>query len=253
MNARGPVVIVTGAGGGIGTAVVRRFAEGGGSVVAADLDLSAAEAAISELPDSHRAMGVDVTDEQSVAKLVGSVIESEGSIDTVVHAAGILGDPDMFTTSVAEWDRVFDVNTRGTFLVLRSVAEEMKRGQGGCFVALASVAAKEARHDYVAYNASKAAVLNMVWSAALTLAPLGVRVNALCPGPVATPMWEQVAGDRGEPGSAVKERMGQIPLGRFATPADVAEAAFFLASPAGSYITGVSLDVAGGARLGMGS
>lgn len=254
MNNLPRVALVTGASGGIGAATAERLHASGALVVGCDL--SAPHAREPWLQDFRQ---LDVTDEPRVRDLVTNVRDEYGSIDVLVHAAGVLGDePDLLATPTAEFARVIGINATAAFSVLREVGLVMRAQRSGAIVAVASVAAKEARRAYVPYNASKAAVLNLCWSLALTLGPDNVSVNCVCPGPVNTAMWEQFAaraGGKDPEGNqrARQARAAQIPMGRFAEPEEVAETIAFLCAPTNRYLTGLSLDVAGGARLGMGS
>lgn len=161
-------------------------------------------------------------------------------------------------TSTAEFARIMDINATGTFTIVRETAQAMlDRGTKGSILLFSSVAAKEARRTYLAYNASKIAVLHIMWSMAQILGPSGISVNAITPGPVETSMWAQFASTAGaqadDAAKARAERAAQLPMGRFARPDEVTNAALFLTDRRNRYITGVSLDVAGGAHLGMGS
>jgi NAD(P)-dependent dehydrogenase (short-subunit alcohol dehydrogenase family) len=247
------IALVTGAAGAIGSAVARVLAEEGYEVVLTDIDGAGLESVASSFgrPD---VVVADVSKEDEVASLAAGMASRSGTLDLVVHCAGVLGPRDLLTATAEEWDGVFVSNARSSFLVIRETAELMKSTGGGCIIAVSSIAAKEARRDYIPYNASKAAVLNLMWSSALLLAPHGIRCHAVCPGPVDTPMWEQLAGESTlGPDTARARRQSQIPMGRFAAPDDVAAVVAFLASDAAAYLTGLTIDVAGGARLGMGT
>jgi NAD(P)-dependent dehydrogenase (short-subunit alcohol dehydrogenase family) len=249
----GAVAVVTGAAGGIGREIAARL--GAAGAVVAGCDRAAVSESLAGAAGVAEAHALDVTDPAAVRSVIARVGASRGRIDVLVNAAGVLGETaDPLATTAAEWDQVFAVNARGTFLTIQA-AEPFLRARGGSVVNLSSVAAKEARHTYLAYGASKAAVLQITWSMAALLAPHGIRVNAVCPGPVDTPMWTAVAEREGpEHASRIREqRRQEIPLGRFATPADVAHAVCLLVDPASDYLTGVALDVAGGARLGVGT
>jgi NAD(P)-dependent dehydrogenase (short-subunit alcohol dehydrogenase family) len=147
------------------------------------------------------------------------------------------------------------INSSGTFSMVRETARSMLgSGTAGAIVILSSVAAKEARRNYLPYNASKLAVLHIMWSFAQILGPDGISVNAVAPGPVNTAMWAQFAEDSGPDATANRvQRAAQLPMRRFAEPDEVARAILFLADPSNRYITGVTLDVAGGAHLGIGT
>lgn len=246
------IVFITGANGGIGSSMVSAYAEGGATVIASDRGGEKPEAAVAYYD-------LDVTDEEATAAAIADVIARFGRIDALVHAAGVLGEtPDPLKTSTAEFARIMTINATGTFTVVRETAQAMLDNEiRGTILLFSSVAAKEARRTYLPYNASKIAVLHIMWSMAQILGPSGISVNAITPGPVETNMWAQLAEASGNaPDSAARaraERAAQLPMQRFARPDEVASAALFLTDPRNRYITGVSLDVAGGAHLGIGS
>lgn len=242
------VTLVTGSSGGIGASVVAALQARGDVVVGAD------RAPLDE-QDIASFYEIDITDEQQTTDVVSQVIQKHGRIDVLVHAAGVLGGtPDPLVTTTDEFERVMRINATGTFTVTREVANIMRiTGTKGTILLLSSVAAKEARIDYLPYNASKIAVLHIMWSMAKILGPDGISVNAVNPGPVNTPLWAQLADQSGAAQAARDARAAQLPMQRFAEPAEVASAISFLTDPINRYITGVSLDVAGGAHLGMGS
>jgi Dehydrogenases with different specificities (related to short-chain alcohol dehydrogenases) len=246
------IVFVTGANGGIGSSMVSAYAEGGATVIAADRGGEKPEAAVAYFD-------LDVTDEQATAAAVADIIARYGRIDALVHAAGVLGEtPDPLKTSTSEFARIMTINATGTFTIVRETAQAMLDHQiKGTILLFSSVAAKEARRTYLPYNASKIAVLHIMWSMAQILGPSGISVNAITPGPVETNMWAQLAdasGDAADSASRARAvRAAQLPMQRFAQPDEIASAALFLTDPQNRYITGVSLDVAGGAHLGMGT
>ncbi|MFJ3024318.1 SDR family oxidoreductase [Streptomyces tendae] len=258
----GDVVEVTGAAAGTdpweedGTAALIRFSTGNTGVLVA----ARTAGAWGEKLDAYGQMRsaeviAPVTDEQQTAEVVRRITAEHGRIDVLVHAAGVLGGtPDPLATMTEEFERTMRINATGTFTITREVANLM-RGSGtkGTILLLSSVAAKEARIDYLPYNASKIAVLHIMWSMAKILGPDGISVNAVNPGPVNTPMWTLLADQSGSAQAARDARAAQLPMQRFAQPVEVANAIGFLTDRANRYITGVSLDVAGGAHLGMGS
>jgi NAD(P)-dependent dehydrogenase (short-subunit alcohol dehydrogenase family) len=161
-------------------------------------------------------------------------------------------------TSTTEFERVLSINLTGSFTIAREVANTMLRdGTQGTILLFSSVAAKEGRSTYLPYNASKVAVLHIVWSFAQMLGPSGITVNAVAPGPTDTNMWTQLADASGPDAEAALQaratRISQLPMRRFGRPEEIANAALFLTDPANHFITGVCLDVAGGGHLGMGS
>ena len=252
MSQQDQVVFVTGANGGIGSSMVSAYAESGATVIASDRGGEKPEAAVAYFD-------LDVTDERSTAAAVADIIARYGRIDALVHAAGVLGEtPDPLQTSTSEFARIMTINATGTFTIVRETAQAMLDHQiKGTILLFSSVAAKEARRTYLPYNASKIAVLHIMWSMAQILGPSGISVNAITPGPVETNMWAQLANASGDAADSATraraERAAQLPMQRFAQPDEVASAALFLTDPRNRYITGVSLDVAGGAHLGMGT
>ncbi len=242
------VILVTGSSGGIGAAVVAALTARGDVIVGADR----APLVRQEIAGFYE---LDVTDEQQTRDVLRQVVAEHGRIDGLVHSAGVLGGtPDPLVTSTEEFERIMRINATGTFTITREVANIMRdSGTKGTILLLSSVAAKEARVDYLPYNASKIAVLHIMWSMAKILGPAGISVNTVNPGPVNTPMWAQLADQSGTAQAAREARAAQLPMQRFAEPAEVASAISFLTDPMNRYITGVSLDVAGGAHLGMGS
>lgn len=249
----GRVVLVTGSSGGIGGHVVAAFLAQGDLVVGADRAAPKSDPGLSAFHE------LDITEEAQCVAVVAAVVERFGRIDVLVNAAGILGTTvDPLTTSTAEFERVMSINASGSFSMTREVANAMlASGTRGSILLISSVAAKEARRDYLPYNASKLAVLHLVWSFAELLGPSGISVNAVTPGPVETEMWAQKARDSGgDPGAAEAARAAraaQLPMRRFAQPEEVTNAIMFLTAEENRYITGTSLDVAGGAHLGMGT
>lgn len=242
------IALVTGSSGGIGAAVVAALQARGDIVVGADQSRRDGQ----DIAGFHE---LDITDEQQTRAVVRQVVAQNGRVDILVHAAGVLGGtPDPLLTTTSEFERIMRINASGTFTITREVANIMRdSGTKGTILLLSSVAAKEARIDYLPYNASKIAVLHIMWSMAKILGPNGISVNAVNPGPVNTPMWAQLADQAGSAQAARDARAAQLPMQRFAEPTEVASAISFLTDPANRYITGVSLDVAGGAHLGMGS
>jgi NAD(P)-dependent dehydrogenase (short-subunit alcohol dehydrogenase family) len=249
MSLKDHVVLVTGSSGGIGNAVIDALTAAGALIIGADRAPKDGQALADFFP-------LDVTSEQQCAAVVQDVTAKYGRIDVLIHAAGVLGTtPDIMETTTEEFESIMRINSTGTFSMVRETAQSMLgSGTAGAIVILSSVAAKEARRNYLPYNASKLAVLHIMWSFAELLGPNGISVNAIAPGPVNTPMWAQFAKDSGPDAAANRaRRAAQLPMRRFAEPDEVARAILFLADPDNRYITGVTLDVAGGAHLGMGT
>lgn len=251
----GRVALITGAQRGIGLACAEAYVANGARVALADLPGSRVEAARDGLVgDGHSVHTVDVSDEASVAALVQEVVQRQGRIDVLVHCAGTFSGGPLLDFRVEEWDRLFAVNARGTFLMLRHTARAMiESGRGGRIVAYASNLGRMARLDKSGYSASKAAVIHLVRCAALELARHEITVNAICPGSTDTEMLG-VHGDQAKIDAIVKGSIEQwrtgVPLGRLAEPEDQAALALFFATDAARYVTGQAWSVDGGQALG---
>jgi NAD(P)-dependent dehydrogenase (short-subunit alcohol dehydrogenase family) len=234
-------VLVTGAGGAIGRAVMAAFALAGASASGADLVAGTGVAA------------ADVTDEIAVAGAFSEAAHRAGPVTDVVHAAGTLATGCVADLEVASLRRILDANLVSGFLVAREAARLLPAG--GSITMIASQAGLRGGARWSAYAAAKAGVLRLAESLAQEVAPRGVRVNAVCPGNVATPMSEvaiaQIASGRDEPVEETRARyLAGIPLGRFAEPGEVASVCVFLASAMASYVTGTSIVVDGGELSG---
>ncbi|MBV9953066.1 MAG: glucose 1-dehydrogenase [Acidimicrobiia bacterium] len=239
----GRVVLVTGAARGQGRAIAERLVGAGASVIAGDV-LDAVDDLAVELGDRVHAAHLDVTDESSWERFVAAGIERFGGIDALVNNAGILRRVPIERETAAELERVWRVNTLGPFLGMQAVLPHLRARGGGTIVNTTSTASLGTHPGFGAYSASKAALRSLTKVAALELAAEGVRVNAVVPGPVLTPM---VVGDD-DPIAA--ERLAATPLGRAGLPADIAELVLFLVSDRSSFMTGAELVIDGGQTLG---
>lgn len=252
------VVIVTGAAQGIGEATARKFAEEGARLVLSDLTTEVVDAAadIARSFPSSAAIGItaDVTKPDACDGLVAAAIEHHGGLDVLVVAGAVLQKKGpLAQLAPEEWDRVMTMNAKGPFLLCRSAIPALPR-PGGAIVLLASFAGQVGQAEYSAYSASKGAVRMLTQSLALELAAEGITVNAIAPAYVESAMGRQalesVATKSGiSLDEAQAQRDSAIPLRRQATAREVADAMFFLASPAASYITGACLDINGGVIL----
>jgi NAD(P)-dependent dehydrogenase (short-subunit alcohol dehydrogenase family) len=243
----GLVALVTGAGGGIGAATVRRLHAEGARVIGSDVDVAAAEAA---LPVGERCRSVfhDVAAEQSWVDVLAQIERDHGGLDILVNNAGVYLIKPFTEITVEEWNRVMAVNVTGVFLGMKHAAPMMAGRPGASIVNISSVAGLIGAPEHLLYGASKGAVRTMTKDAALELAPEGTRVNSVHPGYVDTAMADYGAARAG----VEKEALGgRYPLGRIGTPEDVADSILFLASPEASYITGVEHVIDGGGTAGI--
>ena len=241
----GKVCVITGAGGGMGRDATILFSEEGAQVCAADVNLAAAQEAAAQARDAF-AHQVDVADESSVKAMMDVTVERYGGIDVLYNNAGISPDDDasILDTSVEAWDRVQAVNTRGVFLCCKhGIPHLLERGGGSVINVASFVAIVGAATSQISYSASKGAVLSMSRELAVQFARDNVRVNALCPGPVETPLLLNIFGD--DP-AALERRRVHWPTGRLAKPREVVNGALFLASDDSSYVTGSTFLVDGG-------
>jgi NAD(P)-dependent dehydrogenase (short-subunit alcohol dehydrogenase family) len=240
----GRVAVVTGAGGGIGLASVRRFAEEGAKVVAVDIDEVAGKAAADEVDGLF--LPADVTSEVAVETMYRMAVDEYGSVDIAFNNAGISppDDDSILTTGLDAWRRVQEVNLTSVFLCCKYVIPHMQTQGKGSIVNTASfVAVMGAATSQISYTASKGGVLALSRELGVQFAREGIRVNALCPGPVNTPLLAQLFATDQE---RAQRRLVHIPMGRFAEPQEIAAAAAFLASDDASFITAATFLVDGG-------
>jgi NAD(P)-dependent dehydrogenase (short-subunit alcohol dehydrogenase family) len=240
----GKVCVITGAGGGMGADAAVLFAEEGALVAVADVDGLAAEKVAGEV--DGLAVQVDVSDEVSVQRMYLAAVERFGGIDVLYNNAGIspADDASILDTDLEAWERVQAVNTRGVYLCCKhGIPHLLERGGGSVINVASFVALLGAATSQISYTASKGAVLSLSKELGVQFARQGVRVNALCPGPVETPLllriWSETPG-------AAERRLVHLPMGRMAQPREIVNAALFLASDESSYVNAATFVVDGG-------
>ncbi|MGE0312441.1 MAG: 3-oxoacyl-ACP reductase FabG [Lautropia sp.] len=247
----GKVAIVTGAASGIGTATALKFAGEGARVMLADLSsdaLARAVASIREaLPgidaDALASVTADVTDDVQVRRMVADTIARHGRVDCLVNNAGITQDARLVKMTEVQFDRVVDVNLKGVFLCTRAVADPMIAQGAGVVLNASSVVGLYGNFGQTNYAATKAGLIGFTKTWARELGPKGIRVNAVCPGFVATPILDTI------PREVMQKMIDKVPLGRLARPAEIAAVYAFLASDEASYMNGAVVEVSGGIQL----
>jgi NAD(P)-dependent dehydrogenase (short-subunit alcohol dehydrogenase family) len=241
----GKVAVITGAAGGIGREAAVLFSEEGASVCVADVSAEAGEEAAAACREAFFQQ-VDVTDPASVEAMYAATVDRYGGVDVLYNNAGIMpaDDASVLETEPDAWSRVLDVNAKGVYLCCRhGIPRLLERGGGSVINVASFVALVGAATSQIAYTASKGAVLSLTRELAVEFARRGVRVNALCPGPVETPLLMRLFE---EDTAAYERRRVHLPMGRLAKAREIALGALFLASDESSYVTGSTFLVDGG-------
>lgn len=234
----GKTALITGAGSGIGRAIANVFAREGARVAIADIDASSARKTVESLPHEGLMIEMDVSSKQAVQAGVDLAVQTFGHLDILVNNAGIVSFASFETCTEEDWDRIIDINLKGTFLCAQAVLTHMKTRKTGVIINLSSLAAKTGgTAASPAYAAAKAGISALTFSLARTLAPHGVRAVGISPGIIDTPMTASPAHDL---------MKANIPLGQVGQPEDIANCALFLASEDARHITGEIVDVNGG-------
>ena len=231
------MAVVTGAASGIGAACAARLASDGAAVATLDL-----------VGDVHH--HVDVRDEAAVDAALAAVVGEHGRLDILVNAAGVAGGGPVHLLDADEWDRVMDINLKGTYIVDKHCAVHMLERGSGSIINIASIEGLEGTEGGTVYNASKGGVVILTKSMAIDYGRRGIRVNCICPGGITTPLLEDIINAEGMESYRETMRERHV-LGRFGTPEEIAGAASFLASDDASFVTGHALVVDGGFTAGM--
>jgi 2-keto-3-deoxy-L-fuconate dehydrogenase len=240
MKLKDKVAVVTGAASGIGAEVARLFANEGAQVALVDRD------AIAASPPRSLVFQGDVSDSAFVTKTITEIVTAWGRVDIVLTAAGMSVGKALLDTTEEEWDRVFAVNAKGTFLWVKAALKPMIAGGGGSVITVASQIPLSGGRNTASYASSKGAVIALTKSVALDYAADKVRANALAPGAIDTPFLQRSFKRAVDPAAARQRSIDRHPMGRFGTVEEVAKAALFLASDESSFTTGSVLMVEGG-------
>lgn len=259
LDLHGKVAIVTGGALGIGQAITQRLAEAGAAVVIADIDVEAATetaAAITRAGGQAQAIRTDVSSVADVQEVVKRAATAYGRLDYLVNNAGVYPFAPVLKLAEQQWDRVLDINLKGTFLFAQAVAQQIvAEGHDGAIVNIASVDGLHPTGNLAHYDASKGGVIMLTKSLAKELGPRHIRVNAIAPGSITTPGTKAAAPTTTDTNTAAQQAaanafLQRIPLGRTGEPDEIATAALFLLSPAATYITGSLLVADGGYLVG---
>ena len=244
MKFEGKVVVVTGAAQGIGRAILTAFAEEGAQVAAIDLKDLSEEQGVTNYP-------FDLSDTEKIAGLVSQIEQEIGEIDILVNSAGICPTRPLQDCDIPTWKKVFEVNVHAPFFLIQAVSQSMIRRKTGAIINLASISGFLPKLEQIDYGASKAAVVSLTRSTAAILGPHGVRVNAIAPGVIDTPLTQNIANQRSQirgvpPEETLRPVIEATPLRRMGSADEVADLALFLASEESAFITGQTIDVCGG-------
>jgi 3-oxoacyl-[acyl-carrier protein] reductase len=246
MRLEGKVSIITGAARGIGRATALKFSREGARVAVCDVEQGGVDAVVGEIRSlGGEAVGflVDVTDRPAIDRMVQAVVGRYGRVDILVNNAGVVEDAQFKNMSEVQFDRVIDINLKGTFNCTRAVVNVMLEQEAGVILNASSIVGLYGNFGQTNYAASKFGVIGMVKTWARELGRKGIRANAVCPGFVETPIISTI------PDKVLKALVDRVPLGRLARPEEIANTYAFLASDEASYINGAVIEVSGGATI----
>lgn len=243
----GKVALVTGAGGGIGQGIARRFAAEGAKVGVLDVHAAGVQQTMDQLHDENAIPLVcDLRDPDQVRDAVAQLRTAFGPINVVVNNAAVMPAGRLHETALDDWDRVFDVNVRGVYLVCREVIPDMIANGGGSIIHMASITGVLGLPGIAAYSATKGALIALTQAMSTDYAPLGIRVNAVSPGTIDSPMLHDFLAQQRDPAARRAEFDAMHPIGRVGTIDEVANVFVFLASDEASFVTGANYRVDGG-------
>jgi NAD(P)-dependent dehydrogenase (short-subunit alcohol dehydrogenase family) len=249
LRLEGKVAIITGAGSGMGKAAALLFVEEGAKIVAADYNPEGGKETV-RLIREHGGEAVfiqaDVSKASDAERMVRKAVEEYGRLDILYNNAGVCLVKPLTDTAEDEWNRMIDINLKGTFLCSKYALPEMLKVRRGSIINVGSVLGLSGSSNFSAYSAAKGGIISLTLAMAAEYAPHNIRVNCICPATIATPMTEQTVQASENPEQKRREQKRQIPLGRIGEPREVAYVALFLASEESSFITGTILPVGGG-------
>lgn len=246
MRLRNKVAIITGGSQGIGEGIARTFSREGAKVVIADVNVEKGQALAKELADAHF-IKADVSSEEQVRQLVEETTATFGGVDILINNAAVTVRKSVEETSFEEWQQILGVNLTGAFLCSKYAIPEMKQRSGGAIVNIASWHAEKTITRLAAYAASKGGLTALTRQMSLDLGPHNIRVNAVCPSTVDTPLLEKTFASLEDPEAAFKQTLEFQPFGRIGTVDDIANACLFMVSDEATYVSGQTLMVDGAA------
>ncbi|MHB9071633.1 MAG: SDR family NAD(P)-dependent oxidoreductase [Sedimentisphaerales bacterium] len=254
MLLKNQVAIITGGASGIGKVIAESFADEGAKIVVADINLEAAQKAVRQIGRGAIAVKVDVSNRSSTEAMIKETEKQLGHLDILVNNAGVSYITPFLDCTEEIWDKTININLKGAFNCCQAAIGRMLLYKKGVVINMSSQSGKSGNSHYTAYCASKFGIIGLTQSLAIEFARDGIRVNALCPGVVLTPLWDQMIADYAKKRNMKTEEVkpyfeSKIPMGRLCTEKDVADTAVFLASDKASYITGQSINISGGSVM----